>query len=160
MIKPTIDIILISIASPLLLGIYKNQKLIQKISKTGKLSDELPPIFEQLLSEYNIQNIIYTHSPGNFLGIKMTYIFLKTLACCNEHIRLKAIDGFYFNNNQPIKAILGQYFIKRDSTIEMANIEDMQTIENSETNFELPNALSLKDFSSEIEPIYIAPAVY
>jgi hypothetical protein len=66
-----------------------------------------------------------------------------------------AVDAFYFNNNQPIKAIGNRFFIKKDNKILLDKVSD--NIENSE--FILPNKIDLNDFSCDIEPDYILPSV-
>ena len=53
---------------------------------------------------YNINSFIYTSSPGSFLSIKLTYLFLRTIHLI-ENISIKSVDGFYFNGNNPIKGI-------------------------------------------------------
>jgi hypothetical protein len=44
-----ISILVISITSPILIGVYKNNNLMETISKEGKTSDVLPIIFDKLL---------------------------------------------------------------------------------------------------------------
>ena len=47
-----IDLLLISVDSPILLGIYENKKLVKSLSKDGKFSDSLPNLFGKVLAEY------------------------------------------------------------------------------------------------------------
>ena len=72
-----IDIFVISLASPILVGVYENNTLTNTISKDGKTSEVLPEIFEQILKEYTINNIIYVNGPGSYMAIKVAYIFFK-----------------------------------------------------------------------------------
>lgn len=46
-----IDLLLISVDSPILLGIYENKKLVKSLSKEGKFSDSLPNLFGAILAE-------------------------------------------------------------------------------------------------------------
>ncbi len=50
--KKYIDLLLISVDSPILLGIYENKKLVKSLSKEGKFSDSLPNLFGAILVEY------------------------------------------------------------------------------------------------------------
>ncbi len=52
------------------------------------------------------------------MGIKVTYLFLKTLSIV-KNIPLLAIDGFFFNENHPIKAVGKLYFVKNSNTISL-----------------------------------------
>jgi len=151
----SIKVIVISISTPLLIGIYKDNQLIETISKTGKTSDVLPVIFDDLLYRFNLKEIIYVNGPGSFMAIKVTYIFLKTLSIINN-IVLKAIDGFSFNGNTPIKALSKKYFFKNKiGKIEMCSIEDIK--ENQA--FKLPPNLYNHLFSKNILPNYCLPSV-
>ena len=107
-----IDLLLISVDSPVKLGVYEDKKLIKSFCKDGKFSDSLPQIFGEILAEYfenktrdsgdlgdflrgdssdflrNEFNIYYANGPGNFSAIKLTHIFLQTL-----QIALNALDS-------------------------------------------------------------------
>ena len=74
-----IEILVITISNPLLIGIYENKKLIKEHKLDGKTSDLLPSLFDELLKEYHIDKMIYVNSPGSFMAIKVAYIFLKTI---------------------------------------------------------------------------------
>jgi hypothetical protein len=85
------------------------------------------------------------------MAIKLTYIFLKTLQI-TKNINILAQDGFYFNQNSPIKAIGNRYFVKENDTITIKET-------NPSKEFELPKKLNYSDFLEEISPIYILNAV-
>jgi hypothetical protein len=153
--KINVDIVLLNIVSPIKLGIYQNNKLINIITKDEKISDMLSLVFEELLNKFNIKNIIYINSPGSFLSIKLSYIFLKTLSICNN-INILAIDGFFFNNNSPIRGIMKKYFIKKDEKIILSDIDDVSKI----CEFKLPEIIQIEKFNINIKPIYISPAIY
>ena len=111
-----IDIIVISISTPIKIGIYENQVLIKEIEEEGKTSDILPLIFEKLLQEYDIKSITYVNTPGSYMAIKVAYVFLKTV-CISRNIELNAASGFLFNDNSPIKALGKKYFFNKNSEI-------------------------------------------
>ena len=149
--QQVIDVVIISISSPLKIGLYRNSKLFKKIETDEMTSDFLPVFFDKILKEYEIDKIIYSNGPGSYMSIKLTYIFLKTLQI-TRNITILSQDGFYFNKNLPIKAIGNRYFVKENDTI---------TIKSSNIvgKFELPQILNYSDFSENIEPIYILNAV-
>jgi len=149
--KPLVDIVAVVISKPVLIGVYENSKLIQTIQKDGMTSDVLPEIFEELLNKYDINSISYSKGPGSFMSIKLAYVFFKTL-CIAKNIKLFAQDGFYFNKNEPIKAVGNSCFVKKEGII---------TLKNDETpgGFALPERLDLNEMSKDIEPLYILKAV-
>ena len=149
--KPSVDIVAIVISKPLKVGVYKNGKLSDVITKEGMTSDVLPEIFDSLLKKYTIDSIIYSKGPGSFMAIKLAYVFFKTLQITKD-IRLFAQDGFYFNQNAPIKAVGNSYFIKKEGIITLK--KDLK-----EGDFTLPEKLEFSDFSEDVEPLYILKAV-
>ncbi len=147
-------VLVISIANPIAIGIYKDEKLVKTILQDGKTSDVLPMIFDKILKEYNIKEILYVNGPGSFMAIKVAYIFLKTLSIVNN-ILVKASDGFNFNNNSPIKALGKKYFFKsKDGKIDINFLEDKKL-----EDFKLPQVLDMKIFSEDSLPNYNLPAV-
>lgn len=88
------------------------------------------------------------------MAIKATYIFLRTLSIA-KNIPLLATDGFEFNKNQPIKATGTLYFIKKDGIISAQKIN----ANNKEPNLDLPYNLNRDIFHTDIDPLYILPAV-
>ena len=111
-----IDVVAIVISKPLKIGLYKNKKLFKEIAKDGLTSEILPEIFDEILKNYKIDSIIYSKGPGSFMAIKLSYIFFKTLQITND-IKLFGVDGFYFNNNKPIKAVGNSFFVKKEDII-------------------------------------------
>lgn len=143
----------ISLSSPLQIGLYENNHLFEKFSYEEHTSEALPRAFEVILKKYNIQRIFFAKGPGSFMAIKITYIFLRTLSI-TKNISLYASDGFYFSNNQPIRAMKKMYFMKKDDKITTQFLQDAL-----ETEFFLPQTIELENFSQDIEPLYILPAV-
>lgn len=149
-----IEILVITISNPLLIGVYEDKKLIKEHKLDGKTSDLLPSLFEELLKEYEIKRIIYVNSPGSFMAIKVAYIFLKTI-CITKDIEFSAIDGFEFNQNSPIKALGKKYFIKDENKIKVDFLEKDCIIHD----FNLPMSIEKYNFNEETLPIYNLPAV-
>jgi tRNA A37 threonylcarbamoyladenosine modification protein TsaB len=149
-----IEVLVITISNPLLIGIYENKKLIKEHKLDGKTSDLLPSLFEELIIEYNIDKIIYVNSPGSFMAIKVAYIFLKTISI-TKNIKLEACDGFEFNQNSAIKALGKKYFIKVNNKIKVEFLEKDSIIHD----FKLPMCIEKYKFNEETLPIYNLPAV-
>ena len=149
-----IEILVITISNPLLIGVYENKKLIKEHKLEGKTSDLLPILFKDLLEQYNIKSLIYVNGPGSFMAIKVAYIFLKTLSITKQ-IEFKAIEGFEFNGNSPIKALGKKYFIKSENEIKVDFLEKNSIIRD----FMLPTSIEQINFKEETLPIYNLPAV-
>ncbi len=149
----SVDVVLIALSSPILLGIYENNTLIDFISSQEKSSYVLPKIFEELFKKYRIEKLFYANGPGSFMAIKVSYIFLKSISIL-KNIPLFATDAFYFNENSPIKAIGKLYFVKVSSEIKTQKLETVQ-----EVDFHLPSELDYSEFSAVTAPLYMIAAV-
>ena len=148
-----VDILLIALSSPIQIGIYENKKLIDTISSREKSSDILATVFKSIFDTYNVQNFFYANGPGSFMAIKVAYIFLKSMSILKK-IPLLATDAFYFNKNQPIKAIGKLCFVKINAEIKTQKLETVP-----ESNFILPDLLDYNEFSTISTPLYSIGAV-
>jgi tRNA A37 threonylcarbamoyladenosine modification protein TsaB len=149
----SVDVVCVTLSSPILIGIYEDKKLIETISTNEKTSEVLPKIFEEILKKYNVKNLFYAKGPGSFMAIKITYIFLKSISILKK-IPLFATDAFYFNKNQPIKAIGKLFFVKIASNIETRKLEKVTT-----SSFELKDVLEYDEFDKDTTPLYAIGAV-
>ena len=149
-----IEVLVISISKPLLIGIYENKKLIKEHKLEGKTSDLLPSLFSCILKEFDIKRINYVNSPGSYMAIKVAYIFLKTISI-SKNIELMACNGFEFNENSPIKALGKKYFIQDKDGIKVDFLEKDDIIRD----FKLPNNIDVINFNKQTLPIYNLPAV-
>ena len=113
----------------------------------------MPVIFKDLLATYDIQNLFYANGPGSFMAIKVSYVFLKSLSIL-KNIPLYSRDAFYFNNNQPIKAIAKLYFVMISSEIKTQKLEIVP-----ESKFILKDVLEYNEFSEQSTPFYAIGAV-
>jgi len=148
-----VDVLVMALSSPIKVGIYEDKKLIETIVSQEKSSDYLPVLFEELLQRYEIEKLFYTNGPGSFMAIKIAYIFLKSLSILKD-IPLFATDAFYFNKNEPIKAIGKLCFVKIASEIKTQKLEKVP-----ESNFELRNRLDYNEFTTVTTPLYMIGAV-
>jgi len=148
-----VDVLLIPLTSPIKIGIYENQKLIETIESSQKSSDVLPLLFKDIFQKYEVKQLFYANGPGSFMAIKIAYIFLKSLSVLKK-IPLFATDAFNFNENQPIKAIGKLCFVKIASEIKTQKLETVP-----EGVFTLPDALDYNEFSTTTAPLYMIGAV-
>lgn len=148
------DILVISIANPILIGVYEDKKLIQTFTQDGKSSDIIPKIFSEISEQCAMKRLFYVNAPGSYMAIKVAYVFLKTLSIAKK-IPLYASNGFNFNQNSPIKALGKKYFIYNNGEINLEFIHEDEKIEN----FMLPLHLDETIFSTNNLPQYNLPAV-
>ncbi|MRI59196.1 MAG: hypothetical protein C6H99_06810 [Epsilonproteobacteria bacterium] len=151
--RSRVDLVLIALSSPLLLGVYKEGVLIESIESQDKTSEALPSLFQKIMDSYHIDRIFFARGPGSFMSIKLVYIFLKTLQI-TKNIKLFGCDGFTFNQNRPIKAMGNLYFVKENGKIVTKKLRP-----DEEGRFELPGRLDQIRCSEEISPLYLLPAV-
>lgn len=149
-----IEVLVISISNPMLIGVYENKKLINSYEVDGKTSDVLPIVFEEILNKYEISGLFYVNSPGSYMAIKVAYVFLKSIAI-TKNIELKATFGFNFNNNSPIKALGKKYFTNNNGEIKIDFLDNNVIIEE----FVLPEILNHNIFNNDSLPQYNLPAV-
>ena len=147
------DALVVALGSPVLVGIYKEGRLVEEIRNEGMSSDVLAEIFDSLLKRYSFNHFVYAKGPGSFMGIKVTYLFLKTLSITLK-VPLLATDAFFFNQNSPIKAVGKLYFVKNSSIIELKTVEAPET-----TGFSLPEIIEIEKFDTDNLPYYGVDAV-
>ena len=147
------EILIVSIASPLLIGVYKNDKLVETVENVGKTSEVLLKILMELASKYNYERIVYTSGPGSYMAIKLTYITLRSLEILKD-IPFDACEAFEVNEQNPIKAMGKLYFIKENNTIITKKFDEVL-----EQRFALPSMLSEVTILNNNKPLYILPAV-
>ncbi len=150
---PNYTVLIVSIASPLLVGVYRDDLLIETIKREDKTSEILLKLLMEIFQKYNTTHLIYTSGPGSYMAIKLTYITLRSLEI-TKGITFDACDAFSLNQNNPIKAMGKLYFIKENNTIITKKFD-----EAVEQRFELPSMLSEVTILNDNKPMYILPAV-
>ncbi len=147
------DLVVVALSSPLLIGVYKDGRLVERIESEEKTSEVLPSLCEGLLKRYDFGHMVYAKGPGSFMAIKISYIFLKTLSIA-RNIPLLATDAFYFNENSPIKAVGKLCFVKTTQGIETRMFNEVPL-----NRFRLPEHLNIEDFDTDTAPYYGIGAV-
>ncbi len=146
-------ILIIPIANPILIGVYRDDELIETTTSEKKTSQILLPILMGFLERYDISSIIYTRGPGSYMAIKLTYIMLKTIEI-TRGIEIIGCSAFELNGANPIKAIGNTYFIKEKETIITKKYEQPVDV-----NFTLLKRIDNLILDKESKPLYIIPAV-
>jgi len=152
-VSPNVTLLIVSIASPLLVGVYREGRLIRTEAYDKKTSEILLPVLSELLETYNVEEIIYTRGPGSYMAIKLTYIILRTIEIL-EGIPLHGCSGFALNGGEPIRAMGNLYFIKEKETIITKKFE-----EPVDASFVLPQCIHDLEMDEESTPEYLLPAV-
>lgn len=148
-----ITLLILSVASPLQIGVYEEGVLIDERKSTLKTSEILLPLITELLETYHVKQIVYTRGPGSYMAIKLTYIMLKTIEIV-EGIRCLGCSAFALNGGQPVKAVGNLYFIKEKETIITKKFEEPVS-----TSFMLPHSIHDLEIDEESTPEYMLPAV-
>lgn len=147
------ELLIISISTPLMIGVYEEGNLIDTITSESKTSQVLLPLLKTCLDRYDISRIIYTRGPGSYMAIKLTYIMLKTIEIMRG-IECVGCSGFALNGGEPIKAIGNLYFIKEKETIITKKYEQPVNVK-----FTLPQSIQDLELDEESTPDYKIPAV-
>jgi len=147
------ELLIISISSPLLVGVYEDGNLVRTISSELKTSEVLLPLLKECIDQYDISTMIYTRGPGSYMAIKLTYIILKTIEIMLG-IKCAGCSGFALNGGQAIKAVGNLYFIKEKETIITKKYD-----EPVNTTFVLPQSIHDLKLDEESTPDYMLPAV-
>jgi len=150
---PQYELLVISISTPLLIGVYRDKELIETISSEQKTSEILLPLLVRSMQRYDLERIIYTRGPGSYMAIKLTYITLKTIEILRG-IKCLGCSAFALNNGAPIKAMGNLYFAKEKETIITKKIEQPVNAE-----FTLPQSIHDLPLDEASTPEYVLPAV-
>jgi len=152
-VSPRYDIVVIAISSPILVGLYLEDELVESVSREGMCSDVLLPMLKDLIERYEINSIIYARGPGSYMAIKIAYVTLKTIGLAKD-IEIKGCSAFLFNENNPIKAMGNLYFVKEKETIITRKIDAIQ-----KRSFTLLKSIKKLDIDEDATPLYLLPAV-
>ncbi len=157
-----LDLALISLGDGVLLGVYQNNSLKASYTSKAKTSEALVEVFSQLFKDFKnlypaspvIKGVYYAKGPGSFTSLKLTHIFLHTLALIYD-FELYSTTGFDFNDNTPILAYANQYFVSK----EMESLRDFKDLKVLPKDFMLPSYLEKDKFTQSNTPFYILPPI-
>ncbi|MGL2357582.1 tRNA threonylcarbamoyladenosine biosynthesis protein TsaB [Helicobacter pylori] len=151
-----LDLALISLGEGVLLGVYQNNFLCASYTSKSKTSEALVEVFSQLFKDFKnptlpaIKGVYYAKGPGSFTSLKLTHVFLHTLALIYD-FELYSTTGFDFNDNTPILAYANKYFVSK----EMESLTDFKDLKIAPKDFMLPPFLEKDKFTQLNTPFYI-----
>ncbi|MGN8296188.1 tRNA threonylcarbamoyladenosine biosynthesis protein TsaB [Helicobacter pylori] len=153
-----LDLALISLGEGVLLGVYQNNFLCTSYTSKSKTSEALVEVFSQLFKDFKnptlpaIKGVYYAKGPGSFTSLKLTHVFLHTLALIHD-FELYSTTGFDFNDNTPILAYANKYFVSK----ERESLSDFKDLKIAPKDFMLPPFLEKDKFTQLNTPFYILP---
>ncbi len=151
---------LISLGEGVLLGVYQNNFLCASYTSKSKTSEALVEVFSQLFKDFKnptlpaIKGVYYAKGPGSFTSLKLTHVFLHTLALIHD-FELYSTTGFDFNDNTPILAYANKYFVSK----ERESLSDFKDLKIAPKDFKLPSFLEKDKFTQLNMPFYILPPI-
>ncbi len=151
-----LDLALISLGEGVLLGVYQNNFLCASYTSKSKTSEALVEVFSQLFKDFKnptlpaIKGVYYAKGPGSFTSLKLTHVFLHTLALIHD-FELYSTTGFDFNDNTPILAYANKYFVSK----ERESLSDFKDLKIAPKDFMLPPFLEKDKFTQLNTPFYI-----
>ncbi len=151
-----LDLALISLGEMVLLGVYQNNFLCTSYTSKSKTSEALVEVFSQLFKDFKnptlpaIKGVYYAKGPGSFTSLKLTHVFLHTLALIHD-FELYSTTGFDFNDNTPILAYANKYFVSK----ERESLADFKDLKIAPKDFKLPSFLEKDKFTQLNTPFYI-----
>ncbi len=151
---------LISLGEGVLLGVYQNNFLCTSYTSKSKTSEALVEVFSQLFKDFKnptlpaIKGVYYAKGPGSFTSLKLTHVFLHTLALIHN-FELYSTTGFDFNDNTPILAYANKYFVSKETE----SLTDFKDLKIAPKDFKLPSFLEKDKFTQLNMPFYILPPI-
>ncbi|GAA7604365.1 tRNA (adenosine(37)-N6)-threonylcarbamoyltransferase complex dimerization subunit type 1 TsaB [Helicobacter pylori] len=157
-----LDLVLISLGERVLLGVYQNNFLCTFYASKSKTSEALVEVFSQLFEDFKnptlpaikIKGVYYAKGPGSFTSLKLTHVFLHTLALIHD-FELYSTTGFDFNDNTPILAYANKYFVSKET----GSLSDFKDLKIAPKDFMLPPFLEKDKFTQLNTPFYILPPI-
>lgn len=149
-----IRFLFLTVTSPFSLGIYQENELIKEYMASGKASDVLPPMIDEVIKEFAPDEIYYTNGPGNHMSLKIAFVCLKAL-CVIKKIPLYGVSPFVFNGNSPIKAFGNSYFVSTLGKIEVEIFEEEPTLLPAA----LPKCVRFEELKGSDEPLFLLSVV-
>lgn len=105
-----------------MIGIYENNTLIKSLESKEQVSEFLPKALQDYLKDFDFEALIYANGPGSYMGIKISFLALKTLSISKD-IPLFAVSAFELNHYKPIKANKNFCFVYDNGNISLAKAE-------------------------------------
>ncbi len=151
-INKHIDLLIIALSSPVIIGVYERGELAKKIKSDGRASEFLIEFLADINAD-EIASITYTNTPGSFMGLKVSYQILRVF-CEVKNIAFCAVSGFELNGGGAIRANKTLSFLPQSG-----DGDEILIGRATPSPFELPRNLAGLNKSPDTLPRYIIPAV-
>ena len=151
--SPETVLVVNPVSAPLQFALYRAGRLEESWSREGYASELLVEELDRLSEREKIDEILYVNGPGSQMGIKLSYIALKTLELLRG-IPFGAVSAFALNGGRPLKAMGRLYFVKEKETIITKTFNEPIAQE-----FSFPSDLEAVEREPENRPDYRLPAV-
>lgn len=147
---PSCELIIVSLSTPLIIGVYENGELKDELKSEKQSSDALIELLAQLKNSYKIKRIIYANGPGSFMGLKISYVILR-IFCDINNIAFGAISAFSLTQNAAVSAKKGFCFVLEKDKISIQKGQG--------SPFLLPKTLENLNISKDALPNYVLDAL-
>ena len=107
-------------------------------------------LLDEILAEFRLTKLVYANGPGSYMGIKISYISLKTLSVV-QNLPLFAVSAFELNGYAPIRANNALCFVYEKGEISLQKAVAGE--------FVLPANLSALNLQENNAPFYFLDAV-
>ena len=133
-----------------MIGLYEDDKLIREYKKEEKVSEALPILLDEILKGYKLKKLYYANGPGSYMGIKLSYLSLKTLSIVLK-IPLFAVSAFELNGYKAISANKNFCFVYEEGKISLKKV--------ASADFFLPQNLSSLKLEKDNLPFYFLDVI-
>jgi hypothetical protein len=151
--SPEYTLFILGLSSPLRIGVYRDDTLIETQTSEKKISEVLLEMIVPLMERYTLSRIVYTQGPGSYMATKLTYITLKTIEIV-KGIPLRGCSAFCCNDGRPIRAMGKLYFVQEGERVVTRRFDEPLPQE-----FALPVSLAQVAIREDATPDYHMPAV-
>ncbi|WP_456433401.1 hypothetical protein [Nitratifractor sp.] len=152
--EPGATLLINPVSTPPAVARYGSDGMLEEvIPLQGQISEALIPVLEEAIERGPVARIIYVHGPGSNMGIKLTYILLRTLEMTRS-ISFEACSAFDLSGGAPVRAMGKLYFVKEKETIITRRFD-----EAPELRFTFPETITAITPAPDREPDYRLPAV-
>lgn len=152
--KLPVTVLLISASRPMRLAVYDRAGAkLESFESDAPATESFYPLFKAIDEQYAIEKLAYARGPGSFMGLKLGYVFMQTLALA-RNLPFAAASSFALSGGAPVHAHGKRWFVPQGNEV------SVQTFDPAPENRLLPpDRLDLSLFDTNTEPDYLMPAV-
>lgn len=152
--KLPVTVLLISASRPMRLAVYDRVGAkLESFESDAPATESFYPLFKAIDEKYAIEKLAYARGPGSFMGLKLGYVFMQTLALA-RNLPFTAASSFVLSDGAPVQAHGKRWFAQEANGIGVKLFEAAP-----EDRLLPPDRLDLNLFDTNTEPDYFMPAV-